>query len=94
MQLSATSHSVHLQNNFLVHISTAVPISQKKIRFIENDLETENETFRIEINDSLLISVAASKVREDFHTLFKVKTKKQSPLDGVGAKRHTTYNTV
>ena len=56
------------------------------MQFMENNLETENETFRMEINDSTSISVSASKVREDFHTLFKVKKKKQSPLDVVGAK--------
>ena len=65
------------------------------MRFIDNDLEAENETFRMEINDSLSISVAASKIREDFHTLFKVKKKKQSPLDGVEVKPpHYLYHSL
>ena len=44
---------MHLQNNNFLVISTEVPISEtQKMQFIENNLKTEDETFRMEINNS------------------------------------------
>ena len=45
---------------------------------MENNLETESDSFGIEINASESISLAASKVREDFHTSFTIKTEYKS----------------